>query len=166
MKFSSAYSHSERFFSPSGSRFRQKYVKKILPDGSSKLVEDGVEDVYDSIQKAGIGLGIEDLIRRAKSGDTTAIREPIESYADLSKAPKDLLEAHSMLADAQNKYNSLPADLRAKFGNSFEKFLMASADGSAFRELVQPNKSSISVSPLTAEEITKFRESLGGSSNA
>lgn len=166
MKFRTAYSSSIRFNSPSGSRFRQKYIKQIMPDGTSKLVEDGMEDVYDSIQKAGMGLGIEDLIRRAKSGDTTAIREPIDSYADLTHAPKDLLEAHSMLSDAHNKYNALPAELRSKFGNSFEKFLQASVDGSVIRELAQPAKKADTVSPLTAEEITKFRESLGGNANA
>ena len=73
MKFRCAYDR-ERKPCPSGSRLRQTYTRGA--DGS--LVESGVEDVFDSIQKAGDGLALADLIRRAERGDQTALPLPVE----------------------------------------------------------------------------------------
>lgn len=163
MKFRTAYDSTFHVANPSGSRYRQNYVKIVNPDGTSKLKDAGKEDVYDSIQKAALGMSIEDLIRRARNGDDTAIGDPVESFADLSHMPTDLLSAHQMLLDAKDKYLQLPAELRAKFGNSFDKFLQASADGSAIRTLQESKKSSDpGVQPLTADEISKIRASIGG----
>lgn len=164
MKFRTAYER-ERKISPSGSRYRKNYVKSYEKDGTPVLQEAGVEDVYDSIQKAGQGLGIEDLIRRARAGDDTAIREPVDSYVDLTHAPKDMLEAHQMLVEAKDKYLQLPAELRGKFGNSFDQFLKASADGSALKVL-QPNKQSEPVQPLSTSEVAAIRKMIGGNDNA
>lgn len=166
MKFRTAYSPRERFKSSSGSRLRKKYIKSYDKDGAYRLIEDGFEDVYDSIQKAANGVTLDALIRRAKAGDDSAIREPIDSYVDLSHVPKDLLEAHQMLIDAKDRYYSLPAELRSKFGNSFDEFLKASADGSAVKALLQPNKKADDVQPLSSDEITKLRQQIGGTSNA
>lgn len=165
MKFRTAYSQRIPFPSSSGSRYRKNYVKQINENGESKLIETGVEDVYDSIQKAALGHTIDDLIRRAKSGDTAAIREPIDSYVDLSNMPTDLLSAHQQLVDAHAKYNALPSAIRSQFGNSFDNFLKASVDGSALK-LLQPNKKqSDTVTPLSADEVYKIRSMIGGTNN-
>lgn len=162
MKFRTISSGRQRHTSPSGSRYRKKYIKSYSTDGAPTLLEDGLEDVYDSIQKAAPGNIIEDLLRRAKSGDTSAIREPVDSFADLSNAPTDLLSAHQMLVSAKDKYLGLPAELRARYGNSFEKFLTAASDGSLISDLQQPNKKAASSDVLNAEEITKLRSLIGG----
>lgn len=130
MKFRGAYDR-ERKPSPSGSRYRQTYTRG--PDGS--LIEAGLEDVFDSIQKAGDGLALADLIRRAERGDQTAIPVPVDSFADFSGAPKDLLEAHMMLSDAQAKYDALPASVKSAFNNDFSTMLAAIGDGSIVSKL-------------------------------
>lgn len=166
MKFASAY-NAERPYkpSPSGSRFFKKYIRAYNSDGVGELRENGVEDVYDSIQKAAQGITVDDLIRRAKSGDDSAILEPIDSYVDISGSPTDLLSAHAMLKSAHEKYDSLPAELRSQFGNNFEKFLKASADGSA-AALVKKNSEASSVKPLSSQEVNEIRSLLGGNKNA
>lgn len=164
MKFRTAFERSTKPTPcPSGSRYRQMYVKKIY-DGKAVLEKAGVEDVYDSIQKAAPGNLIEDLLRRARSGDNTAIPEPIESYADISHAPKDLLEAHQMLAAARSKYDALPADLKAVFNNDYTSFLEASANGKAV-EAIQARNVSPENKPLSSDEITKLRAMIGGITN-
>ena len=166
MKFRTAYSDSIRFNSPVGDRFRKKYQKASSEDGKYRLEEVGVEDVYDSIQKAAQGITVDDLIRRYKAGDLDAIPPVEDSYVDLTGAPRDMLEAHTMLSAAKLKYNALPASLREKFGNSFEDFLKASADGSVYSMLQVNSNSTSGASPLNDEELVKIRNIIGGNSDA
>lgn len=164
MKFRSAYdTGSGQFASPSGSRYRQLYIKKIY-DGKEILEDAGKEDVFDSIQKAAPGNILEDLLRRARAGDSAAIPEPIDSYADISKAPKDLLEAHQMLLDARSKYDNLPADVKSVFGNDYVSFLEASANGNAVK-VIQAKQANPDAKPLSSDEISKLRAMLGGNGN-
>lgn len=152
------------YVSPSGSRLRKQYQKSIEADGTPTIIEAGVEDVYDSIQKAAQGITLDDLIRRAQAGDTSAIPDPVDSYVDLTHMPSDMLEAHTMLSAARIKYDALPAEIKSKFGNTFEAFLQASADGSVFSVLsASPTPSA---DALTAEEIAKIRSTIGGNDNA
>lgn len=164
MNFRSAYDYREGVQpSPVGSRYRTSYQRKINLDGTSSLEECGREDVYDSIQKASNGRLLEDLIRRSSAGDPTAIKPMIDSFVDLAGAPTDLLDAHSKLTSARDSFFQLPASIREKFGNSFDAAVNAVADGS-FVKALQPDpvKPDPKVQPLSAEEISKIRESLGG----
>lgn len=161
MNFRSAYSEVKPKPSPSGSRYRTTYTKSYENDGMPRLIEVGKEDVYDSIQKASNGILLEDLIRRARSGDDSAIPEPIESYADISAMPSDMLSAHQMLLDAKDKYLRLPADVRSAFGNSFESFLAAASNGTLVEKLTQLNSDSVP-DQLSSDELTKVRSLIGG----
>lgn len=159
MKFRSRSSEPVRFPSPVGSRYRKKYVISNTP--GERLLESGCEDVYDSIQKAAQGITVDDLIRRAQNGDNTAIPVPVDNYLDVSHMPTDMLSAHQMLTEARDKYNSLPANIRSKFNNSFDSFLKAAADGSVLSVLksVEVDKAT----PLTSAEINSIRSMIGGS---
>lgn len=155
MKFRTAYTR-ERTVCSSGSRYRTTYVRGA--DG--ELKDAGVEDVFDSIQKAGEGLALVDLIRRAERGDETAIGTPVDSFADITNAPTDLLDAHMKLSAARDTYNSLPANVKAAFNNDFQTMLSAIGDGSVVDKLSQLAKAA-SPGPQT---VTNTSE--GGISNA
>jgi hypothetical protein len=155
MKFRTAYTR-DRSTCPSGSRYRKTYTRGA--DG--ELKEAGVEDVFDSIQKAGEGLALADLIRRAERGDQTAIGTPIDSYGDLTNLPTDLLDAHMKLSAARDSYNSLPANVKALFNNDFQTMLTAIGDGSVVDKLSQLAKAA-SPAPQTVTNTSD-----GGSSNA
>lgn len=164
MKFRTAYDPDRKIIPcSSGSRYRQTYIKRIY-DGKEVLEDAGKEDVYDSIQKAAPGNIMEDLLRRARAGDSSAIPEPIDSYADISKAPRDLLEAHQILSDARSKYDSLPADLKSVFNNSYTDFLEASANGTVVKA-IQAKNSNPGSAPLSSDEISKLRAMIGGKEN-
>lgn len=165
MKFRSAYSERIVFASPNGCRYRKQYIRGYDKEGNKILVENGVEDLFDTVQKAAPGNCIEDLIRRAESGDSTAIPEVVDSFVDLSHMPKDLLEAHSMLANAQEKYKLLPKELRSQFGNTFGGMLKAIGDGSFTQVLTQPVKSTEKTTGFTPEQIEEIKKLIGGNSN-
>lgn len=164
MKFRSAYSPCQSVPCPSGSRYRQHYKKRIY-DGKEVLEKAGVEDVFDSIQKAAPGNIIEDLLRRARNGDTSAIGEPVDSYVDLSHAPKDILEAHEMLSKARSSYDNLSADVKAVFDNDYSKFLEASVNGKAIEALNAKNINP-EAKPFSLSEIAELRKLIGGNKDA
>lgn len=123
--------------------------------------------MHDSIQKAANGNVVEDLIRRAKSGDDSAIGVPVDSYADLTNMPTDLLSAHAMMLEARDKYYSLPVQLRAKYGNSFDAFISAVGNGTIQHDIESHSSPRSDVTPLSKEEIAQIRKSLtGGTPNA
>lgn len=161
MKFRTAYSSSEHQPSPAGSRYRKKYIKSFSDNGTPVLVQDGIEDVYDSIQKAAPGNVIEDLIRRAQSGDDSAIPQPVDSFVDLTGVPKDMLEANAMLSKAKESFLKLPPAIRSRYSNNFSTFMEAVQDGSFQKDMTQLNHKN-AVAPLSADEIQKIRSSLGG----
>lgn len=167
MKFRSAYSTSGHSFSPNGSKFRTKYIRLGL---GQPLQENGIENVYDSIQKAVDGITVGDLIRRAKAGDPTAIGQPLDSFGDVTRLPKDFVEAHMMTCEYEAKFKSLPLKLRQEYDNNFSKFLAALSDGSLKDKLKLAKKSTAPAEPavpaLTNDELTKVRSMLGGTSNA
>ena len=165
MKFRTAYSERVPYFSPSGCRYRTNYVRGYDKEGNKILIENGREDLFDTVQKAAPGNCIEDLIRRAESGDASAIPPVVESFADLSNMPTDLLSAHTMLQNAREKYRLLPKELRAEFGNSFEGFVKAVGDGTFAKAVTQPVSDKSQDSSLTPEQIAQIKSIIGGTIN-
>lgn len=164
MKFRTPFTFRDfaRESSPVGSRYQKTYILDSSSEGA-ELIETGTVDIYDSIQKAANGLKIEDLIRRARAGDSSAIGNPVATGdLDLTGMPSDLLDAHKMLSSARDKFDSLSADKKALFNNSFESFLSSAADGS----LVSKLSANSPPSSLTSDELVKIRSLIGGSDNA
>lgn len=124
----SAFKHGSTVACPSGKRTLNKYRRRIEA-GKATLVDDGVEDIYQSIQLAAKGNLVGDLIRRAGLGDDQALGVDINSYSDLTNAPRSLLEAENRLIDAREQFDRLPLDIKKQFG-SLSAFLTAIDDGS------------------------------------
>lgn len=159
MKFRTAYNCSERFCSPSGSRFRKLFQRKIHSNGSKELVENGTEDTYQIIQLAAKGNLLPDLIRRSQLGDPSAIGNDIGSYPDLTRAPKNLLDAENLLLKARSIYDSLPSDTKNKYGNSYVQFLSAVDDGSFIKDSFESTASKVKKkepTPAFTDEQIKF----------
>lgn len=173
MKFRSLFPEKKRFVSSSGSRFFKTYIRSYNEDDRGSLVLSGTEDVFDSIQKASQGNIIEDLIRRASSGDDQAVLDPNNlAFGDFTHTPKDMLEAHSMFLESKKKFEGLPVELRKQFGNSFTDFLKHVGDGSVseFLNSKLANGQQVQKQPLTtfsSEEVAKLKKLIvGGNNNA
>lgn len=162
MKFRTAYSERVVYVSPSGCRYRTNYIRGFDKEGNRILVENGKEDLFDTVQKAAPGNCIEDLLRRAESGDSSAISPVVDSFADLSNMPTDILSAHAMLQNAREKYRLLPKELRAQFGNSFEGLVKAVGDGTFSKAVTQPVASKSQDPSLTPEQIAQIKSIIGG----
>lgn len=135
MKFRSFSDRPARVASPSGSPERQLYTRKIDSAGNKSLEKSGKENVYLAIQLAANGNLAKDLVARATRGDESAIPSADSlTYADITGAPKSLLDAENRLIDARSLFDSLPVEVRNKYGNNFRNFLVAVDDGSWLSE--------------------------------
>ncbi|ALS03501.1 VP3 [Gokushovirus WZ-2015a] len=93
--------------------------------GNYELVEAGEVNIYDEIQSHAESCDINVLMKKYQNGDPTALSKVQGTYFDATGMPKTYAEMLNTLIDAENQFNALPLDERAKFDHSFEKWLAA-----------------------------------------
>lgn len=113
---------SGRFFSDAGSRFIPEYASKILDDGSVQLTVVKQHDLDADIQSHAQSCDIHTIMKRFANGDVGALSRAQGFYGDVSGAPKSYAEILQRVQDGQHLFDSLGSDVRAKFGNDFNKF--------------------------------------------
>lgn len=118
----------DEFFSSPGSKTMVKHILKIDPDGTRRLVEDGIVDVYEQIQSFKESCNIESIIKRVSSGEIDLLNINPGIYTDVAAIPEDLISSYKAFDRASEYYRNLPADIRSKFGG-FEAFLESFAYG-------------------------------------
>ena len=172
MKFRTVFNHEcDKFFeSPTGSRFRCLYERTYDPVSKKKSIKkSGEEDTYRFIQECAKGNLVCDIIQRSIRGDSTAIGTVSEDmFADITQAPKSLLEAEQLLIKARSIYDSLPVDTKRASSNDFSVWLSSVNDGSFFKDNIKKfednkrfkelqRKSEVK-SVLTDEQVNKIKE--------
>lgn len=177
MKFRSFSNRPVRICCPAGSPERQLYTRKVDSSGNKSLERSGKENVFMAIQLAANGNLAKDLVARSLRGDESAIPSADSlTYADITGAPKSLLDAENRLIDARTLFESLPLDVRNKYGNNFRNFLVAVDDGSwlsdakaarASSEKAASDAAAVEASkpPITDEALAYIQKkiNLGGS---
>ena len=122
MDFISAYSEKKSFETPAGREERETYGYKVNKAGVKELVVTGMENVYDKIQEYLEETKIENVLARVIAGDTSMLR-PDGIYSDVSKMPKNLIEAYQQITELENLWNSLPVETRNAYNNNVEEFV-------------------------------------------
>lgn len=107
---------------PSGSRYKDEFQLVTEPDGNTHLEKSGTKDLYQEIQSYIDSCTIENIVRRALNGDTTALGQRQGVYGDARFDANDLIAANEAVKQAQSIYKALPAEKRAEFG-SFDSFV-------------------------------------------
>ena len=95
----------------------------------------GRENIYEKIQECLEPTKIENIIRRFKEGDTTALGHESGIYADISDMPTNIIEAQKRIQDVQAKFESLPIDIKEKFGNDPTVFMAEILSGKGMEKL-------------------------------
>lgn len=98
---------------------------KFDKSGNYELVEAGEVNVYDEIQSHAESCDINVLMKRYANGDASALSKVQGTYFDVTGMPKTYAEMLNTLISAENQFNALPLEERAKFDHSFEKWLAA-----------------------------------------
>ena len=123
MTFGTQYTKRERYYSPSGSKFRNEYKIEIDKKGHKSLHKVGEKDIWSEIQSYKEECDIGNIIARAAAGDLNALNQRKGIYADITNTPRDLAEAQNNIVKLNNEFYKLPVEIREKFDNSKERFV-------------------------------------------
>lgn len=111
------------FYAPEGVEVMTYHSEHIDSEGNTFLKADKPYAIRDLIQSHKEECDINKIIKRALEGDYNALNQTVGIYTDITAAPKTLAEAQQMLIDLENKFDELPADIKAKFEYSKEKYI-------------------------------------------
>lgn len=114
---------SSKYISNSGSPTLDIYEYKVDKSGIRELVKtDRKENVYDRIQADYDSTDINKLMLKFALGDTSAINQKDVFYGDVTEMPKTYAELFDRVEECKRVFDTLPADLKAMFNNSYEVF--------------------------------------------
>lgn len=106
-----------------GSKYEPEYSIEISKKGKKELVKTGETCTYDLIQESYESTKIENIIRRATLGDTTALEARAGQYIDITNAPTSLAEMQNLLIKTKEEFDKLPLEVRKKFDMSPEMYV-------------------------------------------
>lgn len=142
LKFYSRTNPGPRHEAPSGCRWAPKCAVEIDKETGAKiLVDAGAEDRYAKIQEALEPSKIQNIIRRFVEGDPTALQQRAGIYADISKMPNNLIEAHKKIEEVKDAFEKLPAKVKEQFGSNPIQFMAEIINGDGLNKLksIEPN---------------------------
>lgn len=122
---------SVRVHSEPGDSVKVLYSPVFDKNGVMELEESGREDLYAYIQSFKDSVDIHQILKRYEDGDPTVLARVQGAYGDFTNMPSTYAEALNAMISAENYFNGLPVEVRAKFGHSFQQFL-ASMDKEDF----------------------------------
>lgn len=126
-EFRSAYSGQVRHTSLTGNGHEPEYEYKVTKEGR-ELVKTGETDVYALIQSRLDETKIENIIKRATYDPNTLGSQEWrtnETMTDISDMPTNYHEWYGRIKDAENEFNKLPIEIKSKWDNDVEKYIMA-----------------------------------------
>lgn len=143
----------ERSHSNVGSRYHDVYTPVYDLNGVLDLEVSGQDDIYDMIQSYAESCDINVLLARYAAGDTTVLSQRQGLYIDALGLPHTYAEMLNAVVAAESTFNSLPVDVRAQFGHSFECFLAELDKPETLEKLgLSPLPTDTAVSPVEHSE--------------
>ena len=112
----------EQFTSPGNSR-KPLYSPVYGDDGCLALECTGYKDTDLEISSYREQTDMAYIISRINAGDTSVLPDPNALYADVTDLPNTPIGMVNFLDGMRRKFDSLPAETREKFDNSFSRFI-------------------------------------------
>lgn len=116
----------KRFTSDVGSRVKDIYSPEFDKKGVMTLKVSGQENLYEFIQSHKDSVDIHKILERFERGDVAALQKVQGMFGDFSEFPKTYAELLNTVIEGEQTFNSLPLDVREKFGHSFHRWLATS----------------------------------------
>lgn len=125
LPYRTLYTEHIRFNSnPGTGGIEDEYDYEVDSKGRKKLVKVGEKDLYKEIQSYAESCKIENILKRAASGDMSDFR-PDGIYADTTAIPTNLNDAQKEMMKLQRYWNSQPIEIKNKYNNSVDEFIAA-----------------------------------------
>ena len=112
-------------FSPVGCKEHKLYREILDKNGVPDLEESGSVDIYEMIQSQRESTDIHRMIDLyMRTGDISALtKQQASFYSDVTNMPTTLLEAQQHMLRTRSLFDSLPANVKKEFDNSYGQFL-------------------------------------------
>lgn len=121
-KFFTRFEYGSAVSNPTGSEYDKQYQIRYSADGSRTLRHVGDTNRYAVVQSHKEETLIENILARATL-DPSVLMQRVGSYGDATVLPKSLMEMKNMVIRITADFNALDPDIKAKFGNSVDKFI-------------------------------------------
>lgn len=121
--FETRYRDHRHVESNSGDPVKILYSPVFDRNGVMHLEESGRENLYDFIQSHRDSVDLHKILERFASGDVTALRQREGVYGDFTEMPKTYADLLNTVINGERTFDSLPREVREKFGNSFHQWL-------------------------------------------
>lgn len=116
-------------FNDPGNIMEPQYKERYNEQGVAYLEKIGEVNTYEKIQSYRDECDIMSILSRYAAGDQTVLATP-GWYIDTSKLPSSYTEFMNLMNEQREKFESLPLNIRAAFGMSFEKWAASAGDES------------------------------------
>lgn len=102
-----------------GNIMEPQYKERYDENGNAYLEQVGEVNTYEKIQSFRDEVDPMSILARYAAGDKTVMANP-GWYIDTSKLPANYIEWRNMMNEQKEKFETLPLEIRNKFGNSFD----------------------------------------------
>lgn len=102
---------------------KPQYAPKYADDGTLELMLTGYVDTDKEISSYRNQTDMAYILSRLEAGDPSVMPDPNALYADVTGLPDTPIGMVNFLDDLRRKFDGLPAELRAQFGNDFNRFV-------------------------------------------
>lgn len=125
VKFRTQYDQRYRVRQNLGSPVRPVFQARYDDNGVLDLVETGEEDLYSFIQSHRDSVDIHVIMKRCALGDVDALTRVQGFYGDVTDMPSTYAEVLNAVIAGEQMFNSLPVEIRARYGHNFASFMAA-----------------------------------------
>lgn len=122
--FKTQFSPHDRVITESGTKIKKNYQAYFDESGNRELREVSTENRYDYIQSFKDSVDIHVILKRFANGDKDVLTQRQGAYGDFTIMPKTYAELLNRVIDAENIFNSLPLEERAKYNHSMAEWLI------------------------------------------
>lgn len=133
--FKTQYDPRERVHVCPGDPIKKLFTGSYNEFGQVELKETGQENLYEYIQSFADSTDIHTIMRRFVNGEVDVLEKVQGFYGDVTEMPRTYAEALQRISDSEKVFNSLPVDVRSKFGHSFAQFLSSVNDADFLEKL-------------------------------
>lgn len=121
--------------SVSGDPIRIIYSPEVNKDGSISIVASGKEDFQAYIQSFLPSTDIAYIMASVNAGDFSVLNKINGFYGDFTKVPKTYAEFLQLQIDARRTFDKLPVEIKKKFDNDVNKFMVNAGENEWFDKL-------------------------------
>lgn len=106
-----------------GEKEKTTYSMTVDKNGHKILKETGKTNFYEKIQENAEACKIENILKRATLGDSTALNRYVPAWFDATEYPTNLAEAQQAIINLENIFSTLPIEIRKEYDHSPQKFI-------------------------------------------